>query len=229
MRQLDADIGRMKPSLAEHHGLARPGGPHRRHCCIWRSSPSPSSTRAPKRGLRHSGLSALSACCSSLGRKRLHFVTRRRRSSPRCNSASSTRPAPPETSSGAQGGRLQTRAVRPEPRADRPAHPGSHATGDEEPKDSRRQPGRPHFGPAIRPGRQGDPRQQDRYPQPPRPGSTRGQLPKPMHLCCQHPSSTSQSPWPPSPTPARGAAGADGQPTRRWRPAGRRRGWRGWG
>jgi hypothetical protein len=43
--------------------------------------------RAPKRGLRHSGLIALSACYSPLGGMRLHFVTRRRRPSPRCNSA----------------------------------------------------------------------------------------------------------------------------------------------
>ena len=46
--------------------------------------------RAPKRGLRHSGLIALSACYSPLGGKRLHFVTRRRRPSPRCNSAAPT-------------------------------------------------------------------------------------------------------------------------------------------
>src|SRR6266508_4506281 len=57
------------------------------HCCIWRSPPSPSSTTAPKRGFRHSGLIALTACCSPLGGKRLHFVTRRRRPSSRCNSA----------------------------------------------------------------------------------------------------------------------------------------------
>jgi hypothetical protein len=57
------------------------------HCCIWRSPPSPSSTRAPKHGLRHSGLTALSACYSPSGGKRLHFVTRRRHPSPRCNSA----------------------------------------------------------------------------------------------------------------------------------------------
>jgi hypothetical protein len=47
--------------------------------------------RAPKRGLRHSGLIALSACYSPLGGKRLHFVTRRRRPSPRCNSAAQRR------------------------------------------------------------------------------------------------------------------------------------------
>jgi hypothetical protein len=37
-----------------------------RHCCIWRSPPSTSSTRAPECRLRHSRLIALSTSCSSL-------------------------------------------------------------------------------------------------------------------------------------------------------------------
>jgi hypothetical protein len=40
------------------------------HCCICRSSLLPSSTRPLNAAFDYSGLSALSACCSSLGRKR---------------------------------------------------------------------------------------------------------------------------------------------------------------
>jgi hypothetical protein len=74
---------RCQPSARRRHWRSEPEW----HCCTWRSPPSVSSTRAPKRGLQHSGLIALSACCSPLGGKCLHFATRRRRPSPRCNSA----------------------------------------------------------------------------------------------------------------------------------------------
>jgi hypothetical protein len=59
----------------------------RRHCCIWRSLPSTSSTRALNAPRRCSGLIALSTSYSRPDGKRLHFAIPRRRLRARCKSA----------------------------------------------------------------------------------------------------------------------------------------------
>jgi hypothetical protein len=118
------------------------------------------------------------------GTARLHpFAGPRTRLRPGHDSVLTQLPATPcQTSKHFGDGPLGGHAVPVKLGQDQPAEQRGQADRDQETEGERRQPARPYPGQLLIPGREDDPRQQDRHAHPPQADPAGGQLPEPLDL-----------------------------------------------